>query len=38
MVIDGGAQKNSESVLIYVGICVRTGETQMGFEVNEPML
>lgn len=32
----GGAQRNSESVLIYVGIRVRTVETQMGFEVSEP--
>lgn len=36
MVIAGGAQRNSESVLIYVGICVRKVETQMGFEVSEP--
>lgn len=36
MVIDGGTQRNSESVLSYVGISVRTVETQMGFEVSEP--
>lgn len=33
--IGEGTQRNSESVPIYVGISVRTVETQMGFEVSE---
>lgn len=35
MVICEGTQGNSEPVIIYVGISVRTVETQMGFEVSE---
>lgn len=34
--IGEGTQRNSESVLIYAGISVRTVETKLGFEVGEP--